>query len=75
MVAFNCCSCSTCIFYTIYNTFVLANISKILLRFVDEKVCYWISHLIIMMLCMVEYFIEKDITEICSIYLWRKIKW
>lgn len=47
--------------YAIHNTFVLANTSKILLRFVDEKACYWISPLITMMLCMVVYFLLKKI--------------
>lgn len=45
--------------YAIHNTFVLANTSKILLWLVDEKVCYWISPLITMMLCMAAYFLLK----------------
>lgn len=47
--------------YAIHNTFVLANTSKILLWLVDEKVCYWISPLITMMLCMAAYFLLKKI--------------
>lgn len=42
--------------YAIHNTFVLANTSKILTKIVNDKVCFWISPIVAMMVCIIIYF-------------------
>lgn len=42
--------------YAIHNTFVLANTSKILLKIMDEKACFWISPIVTMIICTIIYF-------------------
>ena len=39
--------------YVIHNTFVLANTSKILLKIMDEKICFWISPIVTMIICTI----------------------
>ena len=45
--------------YAIHNTFVLANTSKILLKIIDEKICFWISPIATMIICIIMYFCIK----------------
>lgn len=47
--------------YAIHNTFVLANTSKMLLKIMDERVCFWISPIVTMMICTVMYFCMKKV--------------
>lgn len=47
--------------YAIHNTFVLANTSKFLLKIIDEKVCFWISPIVTMIICTIMYFCIKKI--------------
>ena len=55
--------------YAIHNTFVLANTSKVLLRFVDMKICYWVSPLITMFLCIVVYYILKKLFPRFTVFI------
>lgn len=47
--------------YAIHNTFVLANVSKLLLKVVDEPICFYLSPIMTMGVCLTLYFVVKTV--------------